>query len=446
MATRWMARAATTVALVLALHLPGQTQTTNDTDALAALVRTRFDIVALQQGVALVPREAGTAVRLVQVVDGVIMVDGEALTGQQLRERLGADADLVLRISYLDAMGQRQLAGTPAGGAAAPPAQDTPPGNAEAGRVTRGDVVRFGGGVSVGPDERIQGDVVSFGGPVEVDGEVTGDVVAFGGPVRLGPRAIVRGDLTTIGGPLTQAPGARVFGSTNEIGAGGPGFERGRVWSSRWGPFWSRLGGLTATMVRVALLVLLGLLLVAFARRPLDRIAARTATAPVRAGLIGLLGQILFLPVLILTVVVLAVSIVGIPLLALVPFAVLLVMLAMLVGFVAVATRIGGRLTARLGWAEGGGYLSTALGIVAIGGITLLAKLAGVVGGSLLSAPLTVAGYGVEYVAWTVGFGATLLALHDLETTHRPWGRGHRAVSPEPHDAPGAAESPGQPA
>ena len=44
---------------------------------------------------------------MIQVVDGVVTIDGETLTGQQLRDRLGADADLVLQVSYLNPQQQR---------------------------------------------------------------------------------------------------------------------------------------------------------------------------------------------------------------------------------------------------------------------------------------------------------------------------------------------------
>jgi hypothetical protein len=165
----------------------------------------------------------------------------------------------------------------------------------------------------------------------------------------------------------------------------------------------------------MTLLVLVGLIALAFGREPIERIAARTSAAPIRAGLVGLVAEILFLPVLILLVVVLAVSIVGIPLLALVPFAILLVMLVMLVGFIALGFQIGRRLTSRFGWTERGDYLAVTLGIVAIGGLTLMAKLAAFAGGFLLGAPLTALGYVVEYVAWTVGFGATILALYETQ-------------------------------
>ena len=79
----------------------------------------------------------------------------------------------------------------------------------ERGQVTRGDTVRFGGDVTVGRDERIEGDLVSIGGSIELDGEVTGDVVGIGGAVTLGPQAVVRGDLSVVGGSLARAPGAR---------------------------------------------------------------------------------------------------------------------------------------------------------------------------------------------------------------------------------------------
>ena len=425
------------VVLLLAVQGTGHGQSGGPSPDLSLRLRERFDVVALQQGVALVPRQATSAVRMVQIVGGVVTVDGEALTGQQLRDRLGPDADLVLQVSYLDVQRQRELAGgLPIAPVAASP--DSPAtGELERTQVTTGDKVRFGGDIAVGLNERIQGDVVSIGGSVDVQGEVTGDVVAVGGPVTLGPQAVVRGDLNVVGGSLTRATGARVFGSTNEVGAGaGGGFGRRGRWSGSFGEFWPRFGSLAATVFRMTLLVLVGLIALAFGREPLERIAARTAVAPIRAGLVGLLAEILFLPVLILLVVVLAVSIVGIPLLALVPFAILLVMLVMLVGFIALGFQIGRRLTSRFGWTERGDYLAVTLGIVAIGGLTLMAKLAAFAGGFLLGAPLTALGYIVEYVAWTVGFGATILALYE---TQRRVGTGRPMAGAPPETEPSPA-------
>jgi len=405
------------VAFVLALQAVGHGQTTSPSE-LRDRLRERFDLVLLQQGVALVPRDAGSSIRMIQVVDGVVTVDGSSLTGAQLRERLGADADVVLQVSYLDRNGQQALTGD-AGAASPGPAasQGSSASAVERPQVQRGDRVRFGESVSVSRNERIDGDVVTFGGSATIDGEVTGDVAAFGGRVELGPDAIVRGDVTTFGGPVSRAGGSQVLGDVNEFGGRGMGRRDGRGGfpGMFFGSLWSRVWGLGATILRLTVLVLIGLIVVAFGRTALEGIGARTAVTPVRSGLIGLAGQILFLPVLVLTIVVLAVSIIGIPLLVLVPFAVLALLLVGLVGFIALALQIGGRLVGRLGWNAPGPYAAVAIGVAAIGALTLLGKLAGIAGGFVLGLPLAGLGYLVEYVAWTVGFGAALLYWYERQ-------------------------------
>jgi hypothetical protein len=428
MTGHWITRTTLAVALLLGIQITGHGQAAPASSDLRTQLRERYDVVALQEGVALVPRQSGGSVRMIQIVDGVVTVDSEALTGRQLRDRLGRDADLVLQVSYLDRQQQRELAGAVSDASSAPGSGTQTADTIERTEVTTGDVVRLGGSVTVRRNERVQGDVVAIGGSADIEGEVSGDVSSIGGSVTLGPQAVVRGDVNVVGGTLNRAPGARVFGSVDEVGAGPRSFRRGWRLSDLFGSFWSRLGSLTATVLRLTLLVLFGVVAVAFGRNPIERIAARTAASPLRSGLIGLLAEILFLPVLILTVVVLAVSIVGIPLLALMPFAVLLVILVMLVGFLGLAYHIGRQLTSRFGWTERGAYAAVAIGVVAIGALTLVAKVAALAGGFLLGAPLAALGYVVEYVAWTVGFGATILAWYETQTRFGP-GR-HAATAP----------------
>ncbi|MBI2188210.1 MAG: polymer-forming cytoskeletal protein [Acidobacteria bacterium] len=431
---RWMSRAVVAALVVLSLPASGHGQGASD---LAARLRERYDVVALQQGVALVPRQPGGAVRLIQIEGGVVSVDGQTLTGAQLRERLGADADLVVQASYLTPQQQRELAGqagAPSPSTAGAPIE--PPRLPERTDVRRGDIFRFGDGVTVAANERVEGDVIVFGGPATVDGEVTGDVHVFGGPVRLGPQAVVRGDVTAFGGGIDRAAGARVNGDVNEVGGprGGGGTRRRWMFSQMFGPSWSRVGSLAATVLRLTVVILVGLVLIAFGRGAIERIAARTAGAPVRSGLIGLLAEILFVPVLILTCVVLVVSIVGIPLLALVPFAVLLLILVMLVGFVGLGYQVGRLVASRLGRREPGPYAAFAIGVVTIGAVTLIAKLAALVGGFLL-APLTVIGYILEYIAWTVGFGAALLYWYETQTRFGTRRATPPAAPPTPSEA-----------
>ena len=393
-------------------------------DDLAARLRDRYDVVALQQGVAFVPRETGRGIRMIQVADGVVTVDGETLTGAQLRTRLGSDADLILQVSYLTVQQQRALGGVRQGD------QTSAPAAIERGRTTRGDRLRFGEPIRIEADERVEGDVFSFGGPVTVEGEITGDVTSFGGPVRLGPRAIVRGDINAMGGPVDRDPGAQVFGRGEEMGGRHGPFRRAWVFPHLFGSMRSRLGSLIGTTIRITLLVLLGIIVVAFGRNAIERIAPRIAASPVRAGLVGLLAEILFLPVMILTCIVLAVSIVGIPLLVLIPLVVLLLMLVGLTGFAALAYQLGGRIAGRFGWTGRGPYATVAIGVVAIGALTLVAKLAAVAGGFIVGAPLSAVGYLVEYVAWTIGFGAAILAWHESQPRFHRRGESPAAGAP----------------
>jgi len=295
---------------------------------------------------------------------------------------------------------------------------------------TRGDRVRFGSDITVERNERLDGDAVAIGGSVTVNGEVTGDATSIGGTLTLGPDSVVRGDAVSVGGTLNRAPGARVDGDVTEVGPGGRGFRRGQWFPGMFGSFWSRAGSLAATALRLTVLALVAMIIVAFGRTAVERIAARTAETPLRSGLIGLVTEILFLPVMILTVVVLAVSIVGIPLLFLVPFAVLLLMLVALVGFVGLAYHVGRWLVARFGWTEPAAYGAVAIGVVAIGALTLLAKIAALGGGFIVGAPLTGLGYFVEYVAWTVGFGAAILYWYESQTRFGP--RRHATMTPTP--------------
>jgi hypothetical protein len=429
MTIQGFARAALIIMLAVGFQLTGHGQTTTAPE-LRDRLRERFDVVALQQGVALVPRETGSTVRMIQVVDGVVTVDGETLTGAQLRERLGNDADLVLQVSYLPNDQQRALGGGDAAAGTAPP-QPAPQAasTVERTEVRRGDIIRFGDDVTVGRNERVEGDIVVFGDSADIDGEVTGDVTVFGDELRLGPDAIVRGDVNAIGGNLDREDGAQVMGEVNEVGRG-----RGQI-NGDWfgdmvfGEVWSRVWGVGATVFRLTVLILVALIIAAFGRNAVERISARTVAAPVRSGLIGLAGQILFLPVLVLTVIVLAVSIVGIPLLILVPFAILLLMLVALIGFVGVAYQVGGRLIGKFGWNTTSAYTAVTIGVVAIGVMTLLGKLAGLAIGFFVGVPLTGIGYLLEYVAWTVGFGAALLYWYEMQPG---FGRRRQTVPPAP--------------
>jgi hypothetical protein len=292
--------------------------------------------------------------------------------------------------------------------------------------------------VRVRPDEVVNGDVVAVLGSVRVDGRVTGDVVAVGGSVALGPNAVVEGEVVVVGGTLDRAPGARVEGSIEEVAWGGPNIHlRGPEFQT---PFLEGIGGLMMTVVWIIVLGALAALMYLLARRPVERMAYRVAKSPWKAALVGLVGQILFFPVLVLTVILLAVSIIGIPLLLVVPFAILALMIGTLIGFTAVARNLGTGAETRFGWQHDNPYIAVIVGVGLIMLVSFFASALGVAGGPLgvFALILGILGFVIQYAAWTVGFGALLLTRFG---TRYGWGEtaGPESMAPA---VPAAHEPP----
>lgn len=416
----------------------------SDPAALRARIERRFDVLPLRDGFALRPKSSATGVRTVEVTGDAIAIDGQPATGAELRRRLGTDADLVLQLSYLSDAERRSLFQTAQQPAAAPPPPPppappeepratAPPDNTPARRDderfprrmrrSRGDrdAVRIGGSISIGPDEIVDGDVVAVGGSAHVEGTVHGDVVAVGGSVTLGPNASVDENVVVVGGTLHRDPGARIGGRVQEVGINWPiegfrwrGIPRGFWWGSMMGSAFALIG----TLTRLAILCLLAALVVLLGRDYMERAGTRAAAEPLKAGAIGLLAALLFVPVLIITIVVLVITIVGIPLLVLIPFAILGLALVALVGFTGVAYRLGQLLSGRLGWTADNPYLTTIAGILVLLSPVLVARLLGLGGLPLfpITTVLVFAGFCAELIAWMVGFGAVAL----LRFSRRP--------------------------
>jgi hypothetical protein len=408
--------------IVLAVALGTGVYAQGDAAAdLRTQLRERYDVLSLQDGVGLVPRARDAGIRIIEIRNGAVSLDGMTATGDQLRTRLGADADLILRVSYLDAAQQRQLAGDaqPPGGAQPgatfpPPVPPVPENRPQ--RDRRGDeIVRFGTDVTVDRDEIVE-EVVVIAGSATINGEVDGELTVVGGNATLGPEAVVRDDVTVVGGTLNRAPGSVIEGRVQNVavgegdwrGAGFPGMVRDTMFRNTLG----RVGSFVGTLLRIGLLALLAVAIVAFGRTSIERIAERASADPLRSGLAGFLGQVLFVPILAVTIFILLISIIGIPLILLVPFGVMLVVVVAVVGFTGVAYYVGGLLAARFGWTERGAYVAVLLGVLAIALITIIARATAIVGGGLFAFPLMFVGYVVEYLAWTLGFGAAILAWH----------------------------------
>jgi hypothetical protein len=446
-----MKRVALTAALAVIVTLPmlsgdiAIAQTVSDQQqTLRRDVEQRFDVLTLRNSVVLTPKGGNRRVKSIELTENAINVDGAPVTGGELREKLGADADLVLRLSYLEPSARQSLftraSATPAEAVPVPnpPAELGPPDAPDSAapfpprpqrpprppRLPRGprenDRVRFGGNVAVEEGETVYGDVVAIGGSVRVDGIVTDNAVAIGGNLVLGPKAEVRGDAVVVGGILRRDPAAQIGGKIVDVGSGNFDFDAWRRWSGlpfgrMFFPFTGAALGILAlmsTLARVALLGVLASLVVLVGREYVERVAARAVAEPVKAGAIGFLAQLLFIPVLVLATIVLAVTIIGIPLaIVLIPVAVLGLAVIGLVGFTAVAFYLGRLVNERFNWRDRNPYLTVITGIVVLISPVLIARLVGLAGGLVfpISGTLSFLGFLLEYLAWTVGFGAVAL-------------------------------------
>ncbi|HEY2294827.1 MAG TPA: hypothetical protein VGM86_29340 [Thermoanaerobaculia bacterium] len=457
-------------------------------------IEAHYQVLPVSGGVLLNARQVKAGVRTIEVKGSQIDVNGEAVTVRTLRDWLGADADPVLRLVGMTAAEQRQLFGLGAEGtsprpAAAPetsteepPTSDTdvtetsaeaperpespaPPESPEAPETPKhqesrssGSRVNVGGSVQIDKDETAD-EAVAVGGSVDVQGEVTDQVTAIGGPVRiegkvggevlsvgssvyLGPHAVVEGDVTSIGGGVHKEPGAVIQGAVHEVGVlpflGRHGFHRGPIWGWHWGRWRGGVSDLLGSLMGLVLSVLLAWLVVLVARRPLERVDRILTAQPWPSAATGLASAVFFWPLFIVMTILLAITIVGCALFLLYPFLFLYLGLLVLLGYTAVAYRLGRLLEDRFNRSFGSPYAATLTGVVALQGWHVLGSLFDLLPWPLgfISALFSLFGVLLGVAAVVVGFGAVVLARCGLEPGYWP----RRGAPPMPPGPPPSSQ------
>jgi hypothetical protein len=278
-----------------------------------------------------------------------------------------------------------------------------------------GTRLAFGQDIHIEKDEEVIDAAVVVGGSVVVDGRVRDGIVVVGGDLRLTSTADVRGDIVLVGGQLHRDAGARHLGSVNYISFGD--WSRrtfGVIPTFNFGNFgdFGRWLSLAGTFARVSLLAVMMAVMLVIARPAVARSGRAAVAEPIRAALVGFAAEIFFVPALIAASIGLAITIIGIPFVALlVPIAIAIAVFALVLGFTSLACRLGEWVEDRLGWQPGNAFLATAIGFVLIMGPTLAARLVGVGPDALqpVAFGLLMIGLAVEFVAWTIGLGATIL-------------------------------------
>lgn len=436
---------------------------------LASLTARGFEVLPLSRGYGLRPVK-DTDYRLIEAIDERVYLDGKQLEGAALVERVGPEIASYLEALAQIATEARalelereieakqeqleQLRDRPSYPEATdpdPPAPNSRPTATESPtkadppdplprredqdrprRRSAGEDVLLGGVRTVGKGEsspglvllggylrveeggKLDGDATVVGGVVEIYGRIEGSLVVVGGSNTLGPAASISQDLVTIGARLDRDHRAEVGGETVQMATGDwrwlrDLWEPQRAWSSgTFDLFDGSPFSLFFGAMRTAILVFLIWVLLLLAPQRITAIAVRSRAEPWRSVLVGMLVQILLIPLLVVIAAILIITLIGIPfLLVIPPLIVLTFIFYNLIGFAGIATAAGRLFASR--W-QNRFVLATA-GALLIQSCYLLGEAMDLFTGPLgLFAGFVLAiGLLVKYAAWTVGLGATVL-------------------------------------
>lgn len=258
------------------------------------------------------------------------------------------------------------------------------------GRFVRGDH-------RVPAGDTVRGPLVVMGGSADISGVVLGHVTAVFGDVTLREGADIRGGATAWRGRVV-VEGGRVRGALRSrvahAAASTPPLTRGDALKLA--------GGWTV------MLLIIGLVALTLLGQNVDVTARRLADDFGRSFLLGVVGQLGFLPLLLFTVVALAVTLLGI---LLIPFALAAAPVAFAglatLGWLAVALMVGRAMSAGPYDDRAAMIRALTIGIVVLMAPWFLAAALTGGSGALIS---RVFAFGVTWVAGTAGLGAALLS------------------------------------
>jgi hypothetical protein len=197
------------------------------------------------------------------------------------------------------------------------------------------DRVNVGGSVHIQPNEVVK-DAVAIGGSLNVEGIVTGDAVCVGGSLSISSTGEVYGDTVCVGGTFKIDPKAKLHGERVSIGSI-RGLDFGKLFGEnvkhhRFFPF-RYFFFITIFNIIYFCATVLAIVLVP------DRVQLISETiyqVPGKSFATGLATVILFIPLLLF----LLVTCIGIPL---IPVAIIIAIIAWLLGYASIALLIGTR-------------------------------------------------------------------------------------------------------
>ena len=245
-------------------------------------------------------------------------------------------------------------------------------------------------------------------------GTVDGDVFALDGNVRVHKGARVTGDALSAAGSVI-IDGGVVEGSKRAIAIEPPALPGPSSPKAQPPSTWQSIKLVSAWF---ALLALIGIGVMVFAEGNLEGVVVALERGFARSFWLGVAGQVLMLPALLVLVVGLAITLLGV---LLIPFAIVAYVIAaaglFTLGFLAVARLTGGALASDRGTTSARGVHLRALIIGLVVYLAVWLAAAAFAWHPLAGAILRAVAIAVTWVAATVGLGATLASRAG---THRP--------------------------
>lgn len=263
-------------------------------------------------------------------------------------------------------------------------------------QVIDGDVNTLAGNITV--HGTVYGDVTSVAGNITIYGKVDGDVHTTGGNIYLKKNAEVSGDVTVVGGKVYKDPDASLTGSITQMVETDESVLEIRdqhiqlppnIEISPYVPWYLLIWGAVTGLVSW---LALGAFLMLFFAKQVSRLAEKVDQRPGYYFLIGLVGYLLFPPLLVLMVI----TIVGIPLALIL---ILMVILGTLFGQLAVARSLGERVIQRFSWKYDTEMSRVLIGLVMIFLVTLI----------------PVIGWVFFFATACIGFGTVLMNRFGIE-------------------------------
>ncbi|KPL82818.1 hypothetical protein SE15_12255 [Thermanaerothrix daxensis] len=206
------------------------------------------------------------------------------------------------------------------------------------GETLAGDLIIIGGTAEVQKGATVNGDVDLLGGSLKLAGEIVASINAVGATIEFEDGALIRGDIHTVASSISGLEKATLMGSLNTFS---PSIGVWRTPVFRWQPIptepFNFLQRAFLNLLRTVAVAILALLIALILPVPLDRISQTLTHEPFLSGGLGLL-TLLVMPavivILLITIILIPVALAGLMILA----------LALLLGWVAVGYEIGNRM------------------------------------------------------------------------------------------------------